>query len=62
MYYLVKVACFFVVFDCFLLRCDSCLPFGWLVYKRAARVEDNILMAFLYWVVNDSSPPLTFRL
>jgi len=36
--------------------------FGWLLNKKAARVED-ISLAFLYWVVGrDSSPPLTFRL
>ena len=25
-------------------------PFGWLLNKKAARVEVNILLAFLHWV------------
>jgi len=25
-------------------------PFGWLLNKKAARVEVNISLAFLYWV------------
>jgi len=58
----------FVVFSFNLvLRCDSCLPvvgasvafrslslFGWLLNKKAARVEVNVVvnvsLAFLHWV------------
>ena len=45
------------------LRCDSCRPvvgasvasrslslFGWLLNKKAARVEVNILLAFFHWI------------
>jgi len=31
-------------------------PFGWLLNKKAARVEVNILLAFLYWIGIDLHP------
>jgi len=38
---------------------DHFLFLGWLLNKKAARVEVNISLAFLDW---DNSPPLTFCL
>jgi len=39
------------------------IPFGWLLNKKAAGVEVNIFLTFLYWVgIAVQSPLLTFRL
>jgi len=35
-------------------------PLGWLLNKKAARVEVNISLAFLPSLGRDGSPPLTF--
>ena len=32
------------------MRLSIPLPFGWLLNRKAARVEVNISMAFLHWV------------
>jgi len=70
MYFLVKDACFFVIFDlvlsCFVIvdfpycrryrnnlndpLSRSLFLFGWLLNKKAARIEVNISLAFLHWV------------
>jgi len=37
--FLVEDACLFLLF-----------PFGWLLNKKVASIEVNLLLAFLYWI------------